>query len=74
MDVKADHCTAGLGIHLNFLNVQGVDGKDIAMGLAFWRSRAAVSGLAKIGTFMGLLTAVWFTRMRKNAVLTVTES
>ena len=49
MDVKADHCAAGLGIHFNFLDVQGVDGKDIAVGLALRRRCAAVSRLAKIG-------------------------
>ena len=50
MDVKADHRAARALIDRNFFDVQRVDGKDIAMGLAFWRRRAAVSGLAKIGT------------------------
>jgi hypothetical protein len=49
MDVKADHRAAGLGIDLNFLDVQGVDGKDIAVGFALRRRRAAVACLTKIG-------------------------
>lgn len=49
MDVKADHRAAGLSIHLNFLDVQGVDGEDIAVGFALRRRRAAVACLTKIG-------------------------
>ena len=49
MDVKADHRAACALIDGNLFDVQRVDGKDIAMGLALWRRRAAVSGLAKIG-------------------------
>ncbi len=32
MDVKADHRAAGLSIHLNFLDVQGVDGEEYSGG------------------------------------------
>jgi hypothetical protein len=49
MDVKADHRAAGLSIDLNFLDVQGVDGEDIAVGFALRRRRAAVACLTKIG-------------------------
>ncbi len=47
MDVKADHRAAGLSIHLNFLDVEGVDGEDIAVGFALRRRRAAVACLPK---------------------------
>lgn len=49
MDVKAYHRAACALIDVNLFDVQRVDGKDIAMGLALWRCRAAVPGLAKIG-------------------------
>lgn len=50
MDVKADHRTAGTRVNINLINIQRVDGEDIAVGLALRWRRAAVSRLTKIGT------------------------
>ena len=49
MDVKADHRAAGLGIDINLIDIQGVDGKNVAVGFALRRCRAAVACLTKIG-------------------------
>ena len=69
MDVKADHRAAGLSIHLNFLDVQGVDGEDIAVGFALRRRRAAVACLTKIGAGLnGLFLQLRLTGTASDAI------
>ena len=47
--LKADHRAAGLNIHLNFLDVQGVDGEDMAVGFALPAAPRRRSLPTKIG-------------------------
>ncbi|BAN95627.1 hypothetical protein E05_08610 [Plautia stali symbiont] len=47
--VEADHSAAGTFVHLNFLHVQRMHRKDVAMLFALRRRCATVTALAEIG-------------------------